>query len=134
MIYPMFAMVILTFVVMLITVRVRVQSVRRGEVSLSYFSLMQGDKIPSMVTKTSRHFSNLFEMPLLFYVAGTLYIALDLSIPLAISFAWAFVVTRCLHSGIHLSYNNVMHRLFVFALSNLCVLALWISIVLAISS
>ena len=124
MIYPMFAMVLLTFVAMLITARVRVQSVRRGEVSLSCFSLMQGDKIPDMVTKTSRHFSNLFEMPLLFYVAGTLYIALDLTIPLAIYCAWAFVVTRILHSVVHLGDNNVAHRLFVFALSNLCVLAL----------
>ena len=124
MIYPMFAMVLLRFVAMLITARVRVQSARRGEVSLSCFSLIQGDKIPDMVTKTSRHFSNLFEMPLLFYVAGTLYIALDLTIPLANYCAWAFVVTRILHSVVHLGDNNVAHRLFVFALSNLCVLAL----------
>ena len=115
MIYPMFAMVLLTFVAMLITARVRVQSARRGEVSLSCFSLMQGDKIPDMVTKTSRHFSNLFEMPLLFYVAGTLYIALDLTIPLAIYCAWAFVVTRILHSIVYLGYNNVAHRLFVYS-------------------
>jgi hypothetical protein len=45
--------------------------------------------------------------------------------------AWAFVVTRIVHTCIHLSYNNVLHRLLVFGFRNLCVLAMWISIVAA---
>ncbi len=133
MLYPLFAMVVLTFVVMLITVRVRFKSVRRGDVPLSYFALMQGEKIPSMVTKTSRHFSNLFEVPVLFYAAGAVYLALDLEQPFAVQVAWAFVLSRCVHTVIHLGYNNVIHRLLAFGLSIVCVLALWISILLAAS-
>jgi hypothetical protein len=39
------------------------------------------------------------------------------------------VTARLIHTGIHLSYNNVMHRLIVFGLGNLSVLGMWISIV-----
>lgn len=133
MIYPMFMMVMLTYVVMLITVRTRVGSVRSGQVPLDYYSLMQGDKVPDFVAKTSNHFRNLFEVPLLFYTAGVLYIALDLTDPLPVQAAWAFVVARALHTVVHLGYNNVMHRLIVFGFGNLCVLVMWISMVGAVT-
>ncbi|MFN3164180.1 MAG: hypothetical protein ACE37N_12060, partial [Pseudohongiellaceae bacterium] len=67
MLYPMFMMVMLTYVVMLITVRVRTSAVNRGDIEASYFSIFQGENIPEMVHKTNRHFDNLFEMPVLFY-------------------------------------------------------------------
>ncbi|MCI5107498.1 MAG: MAPEG family protein [Pseudomonadales bacterium] len=134
MLYPMFMMVMLTYVVMLITVRVRTSSVRKGEVPISYFSIFQGDNIPDMVHKTNRHFDNLFEMPVLFYVAGLLYIALDINQPFVINCAWAFVVSRIIHTCIHLGYNNILHRLLVFAIGNLCVLAMWVSIIMTASS
>lgn len=131
MLYPMFMLVMLTYVVMLITVRVRLGSVRSGRVPLDYFALMSGHEVPEMVAKTSRHFSNLFEVPVLFYTAGLLYLVLGLSDSLTIYLAWAYVVVRVVHTCIHLGYNNVLHRLIVFSVSNLCVLAMWISIVIA---
>ena len=79
MLYPMFTLVMLSYVVLLITVRVRMGAVREGAVPISYFSLMQGQDVPEMVAKTSRQLSNLFEMPVLFYVGGLLYIALDMT-------------------------------------------------------
>lgn len=131
MLNPLFFMVMLTFIVMLVTVRVRTAAVRRGDISLGYFSLMQGTEVPDMVAKTSRNYSNLFEVPVLFYAAGILYIALDLSDPFPVRYAWAFVIARVIHTCIHLGYNNVLHRLVVFGFGNLCVLAMWISIVSA---
>lgn len=129
MLYPMFFMVMLTFVVLLFTLRIRLASVRRGEVSLSYYSLFQGEEIPDLVIKTSRNVANLFEVPVLFYAAGVLYVALEMSDPVPVTLAWVFVTARVIHTGIHLSYNNVMHRLIVFGLGNLSVLGMWISIV-----
>jgi hypothetical protein len=130
MVYPMFMMVVLTFVVFLIAFRVRTGSVQRGEVSIKYYSVFQGENIPELVHKTTRHFANLFEVPVLFYVAGLLYLVLEQSGSFAIYCAWAFVATRVVHSFIHLGYNNVLHRLVAFAAGNACVLAMWISIVL----
>ena len=129
MLYPMFFMVMLTFVILLFTLRIRLTSVRRGEMSLSYYSMFQGEEIPDLVIKTSRNVANLFEVPILFYTAGVLYIALEMSDSVPVTLAWLFVIARVIHSGIHLSYNNVMHRLIVFGLGNLPVLGMWISIV-----
>lgn len=129
MLYPMFFMVMLTFAILLFTLRIRLTSVRIGEVSLSYYSMFQGKEIPDLVIKTSRNVANLFEVPILFYTAGVLYIALEMSDSVPVTLAWLFVIARVIHSGIHLSYNNVMHRLIVFGLGNLPVLGMWISIV-----
>lgn len=49
-----------------------------------------------------------------------------------LALAWAYVACRALHSLIHLTYNNVVHRLATFAASNLVLLAIWIRVVLAI--
>ena len=131
MLYPMFFMVMLTFVTLLFTLRIRLASVRRGEVSLSYYSMFQGEEIPDLVIKTSRNVANLFEVPVLFYTAGVLYVTLEISDSVPVTLAWLFVIARVIHTGIHLSYNNVMHRLIVFGLGNLSVLGMWISIVSA---
>ena len=129
MLYPMFFMVMLTFVILLFTLRVRLTSVRRGEVPLSYYSMFQGEEIPDLVIKTSRNMANLFKVPILFYTAGVLYVARKMSDSVPVTLAWLFVITRVIHTGIHLSYNNVMHRLIVFGLGNLSVLGMWTSIV-----
>lgn len=126
----MFMMVMLTYVILLVTLRVRTSSVRRGEVPIKYFSVFQGEDIPEIVHKTTRHFSNLFEVPVLFYIAGVLYLALDQTGSFAINCAWLFVASRVVHTVIHLGYNNVIHRLIVFAIGNVCVLAMWISILM----
>ena len=55
MLYPMFFMVMLTFVIVLFTLRICRASVRRGEVSLSYYSMFQGEEIPDLAIKTSRN-------------------------------------------------------------------------------
>ena len=128
MLTPMFMLVILTTVIMVLTARVRIASVRKGTVPASYYSLMQGEEVPEFVTKTTRHFNNLFEVPTLFYAGGAVYLALDLTTQLPITCAWAFVTARVIHSIIHLSYNNVFHRLIVFGIGNFSVLLMWLAI------
>ncbi len=129
MLYPMFMLVILTYAILLLTLRTRSASVRKGEVPISYYSLFRGQEVPEMVAKTSRHFSNLFEVPVLFYAAGLVYLAMGMEYALTVYLAWAFVVSRVVHSCIHLGYNNVQHRLVVFGVANLCVLAMWLAII-----
>lgn len=131
MLYPMFMLVILSNVVMLITVRTRFASVRSRAVPAGYYSLMSGHEVPEFVAKTTRHFNNLFEVPVLFYAGCLAYMALDLSDPFPVACAWAFVAMRVIHSFIHLGYNNVLHRLLAFGAANLCALSMWISIVIA---
>ena len=119
----MFFMVMLTFVIVFFTLRIRLASVRRGEVSLSYYSMFRGEEKPDLVIKTSRKLANHFAVPVLFYAAGILYAALEMSDSVPVTLAWLFVIARLIHTGIHLSYNNVMHRLVVFGVGNLSILA-----------
>jgi len=48
--------------------------------------------------------------------------------------AWFFVAARVVHSAIHLSYNNVYHRLSAYAASNVLLVALWIRFAFALSA
>ncbi|MCL6414357.1 MAPEG family protein [Aestuariirhabdus sp. Z084] len=130
MIYAMFTLTILTFVVGFLTVKARVAAVKDGALSPGYFRLMQGQDVPETVTKTTRCFNNLFEVPVLFYVVCTLYIALGIDSQVALLVAWIFVAARGAQAYIHITHNHVMHRMLSFAASVVCVLMLWIYLIM----
>lgn len=71
------------------------------------------------------HFSNLFEVPVLFYVLCALAFATQLVTPLLVIGAWIFVMLRALQGVIHCTYNRVMHRFPVYLLSTLLLFAMW---------
>ncbi len=129
-IYPMFAMVVLTFVMMFVLGGSRLYSVWKREVHPSYYQLFSGEGIPEYVLKPSRNFSNLLEVPVLFYLVCLLAIVLKLESASLLALAWVFVALRCIHSIIHMTYNNPLHRLLVFAVSSLLVLVMWIELML----
>lgn len=131
MLYPMFAMVVLTLVVACVAVTCRIKSVKSGAVKIKYFQLMQGDAVSEDVIRTTRCVNNMFEVPVLFYVACTLFISLSVESALAIGLAWLFVLFRCAHAFIHLKYNNVIHRMNAFWLAYVCVLLLWVVLVVS---
>jgi hypothetical protein len=129
MIYPMFAMVVLTFVVLIATATLRVRSVVQKDVSVDYYKLMSGYDAPDHVVKVGRQLSNLFEMPVLFYVAGLAYMLMGMESSGPITIAWLFVFARVAHAFVHVTYNNPLHRLVVFMAGNLCILLMWLWIV-----
>lgn len=129
MLYPMAMMVLLTFIVGLIAARARFANVRSGDVKVRYFKLMQGQDVPERVTVTTRSFNNMFEVPLLFYVACTLYISLGIGGAAGVVLAWLFVALRYAHALIHLTFNGLLQRMLVFWASFVCVLLLWINLV-----
>jgi hypothetical protein len=67
-IYPMFAMVLLTAFVLATLFRSRVGAVRQGLVSAAYFRIYHGESEPESSAKRARHFIDIFEAPVLFYV------------------------------------------------------------------
>lgn len=130
MVYPMAFMVLLTFIVGLVAAGTRFSSVRSGDVRYGYFRLMQGQEVPERVTVTTRCFNNMYEVPVLFYVACTLYISLGVEGLPGLVLAWLFVALRYVHAAIHLTYNHFLHRMVVFWASFMCALLLWINLVL----
>ncbi len=124
----MFLMVLLTFIVGFIAIKVRFSNVKKGNVSAKYFKLMDGKNIPEIVTKTTRNFNNQFEIPTLFYVVCTLYISFGVESFIAVIFAWLFVGSRFIHSYIHLTYNHIIHRMLTFWAGFICVMVLWVNL------
>jgi hypothetical protein len=125
-IYPIFTLVMFTFVISAAVGGSRLLSVRRREINPRYYALMSGDTPPDYVQKLGRNYANLLEMPVLFYLLGALVVALGINHQMLTSGAWLYVALRFVHSGIHITYNNSIHRLIVFVLSVLCLLAMWI--------
>ena len=76
-------------------------------------------------TRAADNYRNLFEMPVLFYLALGVAFATSQVSPLVLGLAWGYVVFRMLHSYIHCTYNRVMHRFYAFLASNVLLWILW---------
>jgi hypothetical protein len=53
---------------------------------------------------------NLFELPVLFYVAALIIFQIRTFDWIYFALMWGFVALRCAQSAIHLTYNDVLHR------------------------
>ncbi len=124
--YPVFALATWTFLVLLLIPFYRVRAGRRREIRTEDFKYGESATVPGYVSIPNRNYMNLLELPILFYVVCLVLFVTSSSSPHAIKLAWAYVALRIIHSLIHLSYNNVMHRLAIFATSNFVLVALWI--------
>ncbi|WP_309893919.1 MAPEG family protein [Archangium sp.] len=122
---PMAVLVGLTFLVALRLLSLRAAAVKQGQVRMSYFRAMQGEAPPETAAAAGRAFSNLFEVPPLFYVACVAVLALGKVDTGFVLLAWGFVVCRVVQTLIHLSYNNVTHRLAAYLAGWLVLLGLW---------
>jgi hypothetical protein len=76
-------------------------------------------------SRAADNFRNLFELPVLFYVAVLLAAQTWLVSPLTVGLAWLFVLLRVLHSWIHCTYNKVMHRFKVYVAGGAVLWVLW---------
>lgn len=131
-IYPVFCLVILTFFMIAATGITRLISVRRRQVHPRYYVLMSGDTPPDYVQKIGRNMANLLEVPVLFYLLAVLVILFEISSQLLVDLAWLYVVLRLVHSIIHISYNNVPHRLIVFVLSVVTLMIMWLQFIMLV--
>jgi len=112
--YPVFAMFVLVAIVLLRMRRLRFAAVRSGEVSIKYYRAYQEGDEPEALRVVSRHFVNLFEMPVLFYV-GVIMTYMTHSVSAwMVGLAWAYVTLRYVHSWVHLGSNDVRVRVTVY--------------------
>ncbi len=131
-IYPMFAMVMLTFVVLIKLFRSRVKSVAEGKISGAYFKTYQGEVEPESTIKFSRHYANLFEAPTLFYIACLAAMLIGLSGLAFHILAWAYVMLRAAHAYIHTGRNKLRPRIAVYFASCIVLLLMWTYLVISV--
>ncbi|MBL7714413.1 MAG: MAPEG family protein [Bdellovibrionales bacterium] len=125
---PMFFMVFVTFVVWVYMYFLRITHMRKKKIHPEKLKLAgaQADELLRDVDHPSDNFVNLFEVPVLFYVAILVTIVTNQTSDLLIGLAWAYVALRALHSLIHCTYNRVLHRFFSYFLSTLVLAGYWI--------
>jgi hypothetical protein len=129
---PMSLLALWTFVVLFLVGARRLRATRAGQVPHGTFRAGPGVDVPLAVTIANRHFMNLLEAPVLFYVVCIALFVSGGSTATTLALAWAYLVLRLVHSFIHLGYNRVIHRLFVFALGNLVLLGMWVMMIVQV--
>lgn len=76
-------------------------------------------------SRAADNFRNLFELPVLFYLALVVASLSGQVNAAVLVLAWLFVALRVLHSAIHCTYNKVMHRFQAYLVGGLVLWALW---------
>jgi len=128
-IIPAATLVGLTYIVSLSLVFYRFYLVRTGGVHPGYFKLNKGGKPPKRHDALEQHYSNLFEVPVLFYTIVAIAIATQHIDETLVTLAWVFVGFRIAHTLVHVSYNNILHRLTVFFSAYVTVGIMWLRVV-----
>ncbi len=132
-VYPMFAMVLLTAAVLVIMFRSRMRAVQEKALASAYFRVFQGGTEPEYAVKPARHFINLLEAPTLFYAACLAALATRTTGPAILALAWVYFAVRVAHAWIHIGRNRLRHRIPVYGASWAVLLALWICVVVAVA-
>ncbi len=128
--YPVIGMVFLTMLVATRMYTHRVSFMKKNRIHPQKVQTRAQALDQLTDTRASDNFLNLFEMPVLFYLACiTLYVTNSVSFLLVV-LAWVYVALRIVHSIIHCSYNTVMHRFMAFMSSTIVLFAIWILIAL----
>ncbi|MCA1714114.1 MAG: MAPEG family protein [Gammaproteobacteria bacterium] len=122
---PAIAMVLLTIVVTFRMFGERVRQVKAEKISFREIPSSSQMATRLADTRAADNYRNLFEAPVLFYLALVVAFATGQVTALTLGLAWTYVGLRYVHSFIHCGYNRVRDRLYVFFASNLVLWTLW---------
>ena len=128
---PLFVQVILTFVLLLWTERVRVGAIRRGEVHMRDIALREPNW-GKRETQIANAYHNQLELPVLFFVLTILAWITKQADLLFVILAWVFVLLRVLHAAIHVTSNNVPRRYMAFVAGAIVLMVMWLIFIVRI--
>ena len=126
MLLPILAQVFLTFAVWIYMYVTRLSEIRRKNINPQDLDTrVNGQALLTDSPRQADNLKNLFEMPVLFYVAALLSMVLMIQDAFLVQLAWGYVALRYLHSFVHCSYNRVMHRFMAYAASCVLLILIW---------
>ena len=121
-------MAFLTFAVTLRMFRVRIAQIKREHIRLQSIATSAQAATKLTDSAPADNFRNLFELPVLFYLALATCAQTGFVNIVTLGLAWAFVALRVVHSAIHCSYNRVIHRFYAYIGGFFALVALWLAI------
>jgi hypothetical protein len=119
---------VLVFWTMLVLLQIPIQRFHaafKGQVGPADFRYGESARVPPQVSIPNRNYMNLLELPVLFYAGCVVAYVTQHVDHVLVLLAWVYVGLRVGHSVVHLSYNDVIHRLVLFAVSNFVLLGFW---------
>ena len=123
---PLLALVFLTFLVWVYMYVTRVREIKRKSIDpQSLDTRVHGQALLTDSGAQADNLKNLFELPVLFYVAVLLTLELMIQDQLLVQLVWSYVALRYVHSLVHCTYNRVMHRFITYAASCLVLMLIW---------
>ena len=122
---PAFAMVTLTIVVWFRMYTTRIAQMKRERIHPQAVATSAQAAARLTDSRAADNFRNLFELPVLFYLALTVAAVSGLVTTTTLALAWLFVLLRVAHSAIHCSYNKVMHRFQAYLAGGVVLWLLW---------
>jgi hypothetical protein len=122
---PALAMVALTLAVWLRMYFSRIGEMKRERVHPQAVATSAQMAARLHDTRAADNFRNLFELPVLFYLALVVAALTAQAGTAVLVLAWLFVALRVVHSAIHCSYNKVMHRFQAYLAGCIALWLLW---------
>ena len=123
--WPALAMVALSLVVWVRMYRARIAQMKREHIHPQAVATSAQMAAKLTDSQAADNFRNLFELPVLFYLALVVAAQTAQVNALTLGLAWAFVALRILHSFIHCTYNKVIHRFYAYFLGGFVLWVLW---------
>ncbi|WP_404822980.1 MAPEG family protein [Pseudorhizobium pelagicum] len=124
MIWPMIAHAFLVFGLYYLLSSRRIDAVHAGTAKAEQFKENRDEPLESLLIHNN--LKNQFELPLLFHVVClALYLTTADNVVTAF-LAWAFVLSRYVHSYVHITSNRLRHRRPIWITGFFLLIALWI--------
>jgi hypothetical protein len=125
---PMFVQVALTFVLLFWMTILRLRVIRKGEVRPQQVALRE-PAWPPHVLQVGNAFHNQLELPVLFYVVTLLALFGDALDVVLYVLSWMFVLSRLVHTYIHVTSNRLDRRTAVFLVGAIALALMWVIVI-----
>ena len=127
-VYPAFAVVVLTIISMIKMRLVLNKYLKSKTVKFGYLKVYN-QPVPEELDQARQHYKNYFELPVLFYLLLVFIYATDNVNQYDIILAWLFVFFKVIHSYIRMTSNYVPHRAKVFILCFFVLICGWLNFI-----
>lgn len=124
---PLWAQVLLTFLVWIVLYRSRIRHMRHHGIPPQALADETTARARlGAANLPAENLANLFELPVLFYALVPLLLVTGSVDAFQVVLAWIFVAFRYVHSFIHITYNRVVHRFIAYVIGSLALWAMWL--------
>ena len=108
------------FFLLFFMMKQRVKAIKNKEINGSYFKSYMG-KTPEYLQVIQNHMNNQFQIPVIFFIACLFIIQQNAVTQLTVVVAIIFVISRMLHTYVHLGSNAPMKRAYSYMIGLICV-------------